>query len=376
MLILRRLTFGLIVFLVLIWCVGWFIGQRVLLRELNANLTNLDFGDISYAVDRYAVGGFPLAYRINPKNARIIRASDKNQLLNLDDNLIIQISLPGILWNGLTGGPIGPRIFLSGRHEVDSNLVIEVAAASLSPTISHISFSNGLSDLIFAGIDFNFQNFSIRSNDKTLLTFDQMSLTTEHVETAPGYIYDFSLTGLEAGGDLFTYVPNRLETLSLHGRIQPDVRTAYVHLVQDLQNNFFSALGTHMQTIVTLMSSEPGFYLDKGSLVWGEASLQARLSMPFNIERCALQMAIDLNGDISGTNFASLLRTLLKEDVIQSTGLGLPISGFLIGAHRVGFDLEGGSPSVFSGTLLTVGKNGVKLLPNGLLINGQVFLGL
>ena len=375
--ILRRIAYGLLALLIMGWCVGWFIGKNLIERELGNTLTAGNLGDVTYAVDRARVGGFPFRYRIHLNDVQIRAASTDRPILGLDDRFTISASLPGTLWNGLTGGPIGARFDLTGTHDLGAGFALDLRSAWAATSIANLKAANGLdgvlNDLAFAGVNFNLKGLRLRQGQTTILTLDGLSLTMGLQNDSPGYDFDFRLTGLTPGTPLFENVPNRLDAIEARGRIQPDLRATYAQLLADLQENPIGAFLNHSDLITSLVSSEPGIYLDDSQLTWGDAQFQASLNMPFHIQIRGLSptAAIELEGEIAGTNFNQRLQMLLREPTIQSSGLALPINGLLIGARSVGLDLETGAPATIQGTLLKTNGRSLALLPNGLNINGR-----
>ena len=369
---LRRVAYALLILLILGWCLVWFAGHWLIKRELGSSLTARNVGDIRYEASDFSIGGFPFSYKINMRDAQITQRTDGARLLHLNDQFSVQASLPGTLWNGITGSPIGARIDLSGTHKVGEGLSLTLESAWASITLANLSPSSSLNDLIFAGLNFDMRGLSLALLDQPLASIDRLSLDMDLLRDRPGYAYDFALTGLEPSTPLLTQAPNRLDEVRLQGRIQPDLRAAYAQLLSDLQRNPLEAVLTHGSLIDDLVSSAPGFYLDHGTFVWDEARMQASFDVPLSIQISLSPKAIlGLKGEISGTKMGQRLQQLLRDPEIQSSGLALPINGLLIGALSVGMDLDTGTPSTIEGTLLQIDQRSIKTFPGGLEINGR-----
>lgn len=373
----------LVSLLVVGWIVAWFVGRSLLMAELNARLLRQEIGDLVYEADSYEIRGFPFSYRILAQGARLSEGGTPGVIFS--DDLSAQIALASGAWGFIQGSEISLLLAVAGEHELAGGLRVTADTAWIRPKFSQVSLFDGTDDWRFDGLDFRVENLHVARvapvamGQTGAVSVDRLALViqAETAEFGQGgrYAYDLEVTGLVVGQEPLEGVSNRLDILQAKGRLQPDLRAAYLDLYADLQADPLAAFVGHSQVISDLLSSEPGIYLDEGRLEWGDARLDAALALPFQIQPFAMQATVGLKAEISAQRFGSQLQALLREPAVQSSDVAALVNAVLIGTRRMGLDLEAGQPSTLAGPLLTVGRSGIELFPEGLRVNGRLVAG-
>ena len=368
----RFILIGLISLLVLLWCGGWLIGQRFILNGLNQNGLDIPLGDEGgrLSVDGYRISGFPFHYRLSPTNAQVMGAQGLPSL-SLDNKFAIQVSLLGSAISLLSGGEIGARLYVPGTYQIGDNTSIKLTSGWIKTSLSGLSLRNQ-ETWIFDGVDLDFRDLSISSLGKERQIFETLTLDMQRQESAPGYEFAIDLTGLTTGIPDLDTVPDTIDRIALSGRIQPDIRGAYIEFAKEAANsNPLTAMFRYGDLIQSLLSSSPGIYLSEGTLKWGEAYISTQLDLPITFTPLKMAITLDVKGAVEFQNVGTFLETLLKEPSVQEhQELTLILAGLRAIAPGLDLDLNSGLPNTFEGPLMT-SSGGFQLTPEQILINGH-----
>ena len=370
--ILRGFLYVLLILIVIGWCSAWFVGRYIIASEVTPRVTTLDAGGFVYTAEDYRVGGFPFSYAISPQGATLVDKDSPDFQLSPDDQLSARVSIPGSLWAYVSGRALGPRIDLRGTHDLGKGLILTVGQGWVQPNLSGLSdLTSGQPRWVFDSLDANLRDVSLSANGRQLVRLDQLALDMTLLGEGKGYAYDFDLIGLASGGAIFQNVPNQIDLIRLQGELHPEANSDLIALAQEVQTNPLGALASYGQAIAQLLASEPGLFIDTGTVRIGDAQINMDLDMPFNFRLSAQSASLDISGQVSGTNFMGLLQNVLREPAARQSGLAAPVAAFMAFASSYGIDLETGQPSQIEGSLIEMSRAGLRPFGDGLTINGR-----
>lgn len=372
---LRRLAYVLLALLIVGWIVAWFAGRYIFFREVEPRLNALSAAGLSYEAEGHGLGGFPFSYSLQPKAGEVSDGPGA-PFWDLSDATRVNVSLPGTAWGILTSSNVGARIHLNGEHKVLGALDVTFASGWVQPKLSEVGVQDGAPAWVFDGLDFQFRNMAIASNGAEIATLRNMTLTMTPLGEGRGYSYDLQVQDVSMPEGTFNQVPNTINGLKLRGELRPQVNSDLLLLAETVQQDPLSALSLFGETLGQILASGPGVYLEEGSFTWGDAQFDLTFDAPLNVRLAAANASLDLTGTIAGTNAMPLLQALIREPAARQSGLALPITALMTTAQSYGLDLQNGTPSSFSGTLIRAGRSGISLLPDGLTLNGRQVPGL
>ena len=371
----RRIAYVLLALLIVGWIAAWFAGRYIFLRDIEPRLNSLSAGGLTYEAAGHGLGGFPFSYSLQPKQAELSDGPGA-PLWDMSEATHINVSLPGTAWGIMTGNSVGARIHMDGQHQILGALDVSFTSGWMQPKFSQVGIENSAPSWVFDGLDFEFRNMRVQTSGAELITADRFSLTMTPLSQGRGYSYDFKAQDLKLPEGTFSQMPNTIDGLSLKGEVRPQVSSELYLLLEAVEQDPLSALSLFGETLGQILSSGPGIYLQEGTFTWGDAQFDLTFDAPFNVRLAAASATVDLSGTVSGTNAMPLLQALIREPMARQSGLALPITALMTAAPSYGLDLQNGTPSEFSGTLIRVSRGGLSLLPDGLILNGRPVAGL
>ena len=375
-----RLAYVLLVLLLVLligWVILWFAGRTLFFREVEPHLNAVGAAGFTYEAQGHGLRGFPFSYSVKPAGGEV-RDGPGAPIWAVSEATRAHVFLPGTVWGLLTSGTVGPRIYLEGQHTLLGTVDVTFASGWMHPKFSKIGLQDGTATWDFDGVDFAFRNMTVRDDGAELLNLERLSLVMAPLAEegeAQGYSYDFTAQGLSLPEGTFNRVPNSIDGLTLRGSIRPQITSDLVLLAETIERDPIGALSLFGERLGQILAAGPGLYLQEGRLTWGDAQLDLTFDAPLNLRLTSASASLNLEGTIAGTTVLPLLEEILREPTARQSGLALPITALRTAAQSYGLDLQNGTPSTFSGTLLKVSRSGFSLLPEGLSVNGRLITG-
>ena len=370
---LRRLIYVLLTVVILGWGIGWFVGQRILEKQVLPNLRHVAADSYALRAQDYRVTGFPFSYRISPLDAQVIDQGSGQTLITMDDQLAFQLSLPGMLWSYVTNRQVSASVDFRGTYGLSDDISVSLDRAKFTLTLAQLAPLKDRPEASFGGIGFDIRGLTIHARDQVLATLDQAQFDMSLLTNGQGYDYRVDLSGLRSEIPLSETIPNHLARLSLRAESHPAFNSDLFYLLTDLQaGDPLAALGLHSLTISQLMASNPGLFISQGLIDLGSAQFEFSADLPLKIRLSSASGNIELDAQISGQGLESLLLALTQDPLAQGSDLGLIANDILSAVRLYGLDLESGETTHrIEAVLLSFGSAGPALLPGGFRIDGQ-----